>query len=261
MTIHPTALIDPGAELGKDVSVGPYAIVGPKVTIGDGSTIGSHAVVESHVRMGSNCRVSSFASIGAPPQDLKFRNEETWVEIGDDVIVREYATINRGTATGSGVTRVGSSCMIMAYVHVAHDCHIGNRVIMANAATLAGHIEIEDGAFIGGLSAVHQFVRIGSLAIVGGMSGISQDVPPFVKAVAARQGRNRSLFGLNVIGLQRAGMSAPTIDTLKKAYRVIFRSEMPLKDALDKAEGEIEQIPEVRKLIEFIRSSKRGVLR
>ncbi len=261
MTIHPTALIDSDAELGKGVSIGPYSIVGPKVTIGDGSVIGSHAVIESHTKIGINGRISSFASIGAPPQDLKFKNEETWVEIGDDVIVREYATINRGTATGCGVTRVGNHCMIMAYVHVAHDCQVGNRVIMANAATLAGHVDIEDGAFIGGLSAVHQFVRIGALAIVGGMSGISQDVPPFVKAVAARQGRNRSLFGLNVIGLQRAGMSAPTIDTLKKAYRIIFRSEIPMKEALDKCEAEIEQIPEVRKLIEFIRSSKRGVLR
>lgn len=259
--IHPTALIDPGAELGKDVTVGPYALIGPKVTIGDGGVIGSHAVVESHTRIGKNCRVSSFASIGAPPQDLKFKGEETWVEIGDDVIVREYATINRGTVTGHGVTRVGNNCMIMAYVHVAHDCNVGNRVIMANAATLAGHIDIEDGAFIGGLSAIHQFVKVGTLAIIGGMSGISQDVPPYVKVVGTRQGRNRSLFGLNVIGLQRAGMTADTIATLKKAYRVIFRSEQPLKESLERAESEVEQIPEVKKLIAFIRSSERGVLR
>ncbi|HEY3490849.1 MAG TPA: acyl-ACP--UDP-N-acetylglucosamine O-acyltransferase [Candidatus Deferrimicrobiaceae bacterium] len=259
--IHPTAIIDPGAEVGKEVSVGPYVVIGPNVTIGDGCSIGSHAVVESHARLGRNVKVSSFASIGAPPQDLKYRGEETWVEIGDDVIVREYATINRGTVTGEGITRVGSNSMIMAYVHIAHDCQVGSRVIMANAATLAGHVHIEDGAFIGGLSAVHQFVSIGTLAIVGGMSGISQDVPPYVKAVAARQGRNRSLFGLNVIGLQRAGMSAEAIDLLKKAYRVIFRSELPLKDALMKAEAEIEQSAEVRRLIGFIRSSKRGVLR
>ena len=259
--IHPTAIIDPGAELAKSVSIGPFTIIGPKVFIGEGSSIGSHVVIESHARLGRNCHVSSFASIGAPPQDLKFKGEDTWVEIGDDVIVREYATINRGTITGIGTTRVGNNSMIMAYVHIAHDCQVGKRVIMANAATLAGHVDIEDGASIGGLSAVHQFVRIGTLAIVGGMSGISQDVPPFVKAVAARQGRNRSLFGLNVIGLQRAGMSPETISTLKKAYRVIFRSEIPLKEAVDKAETEVEQIPEVRKLIEFIRSSKRGVLR
>lgn len=259
--IHPTAIIDPGAELGKDVSVGPYAIVGPKVTLGDGTTIGSHAVVESHARIGRNCRISSYASIAAPPQDLKFKGEETWVEIGDETIVREFATINRGTVTGHGVTRVGSHCMIMAYVHIAHDCTVGNRVIMANAATLAGHIDIEDGAFIGGLSAIHQFVRVGTLAIVGGMSGVAQDVPPYVKAVASRQGRNRSLFGLNVIGLQRAGMDASTIATLKKAYRAIFLSKLPMKEAVDQAEAAIEPTPEVARLIAFIRESQRGVLR
>lgn len=259
--IHPTAIIDPDAQLGKDVSVGAYAIVGPKVTVGDGTTIGSHAVVDSHARIGSGCRISSFASVAAPPQDLKFKGEDTWVEIGDNVIVREFATINRGTVTGGGITRVGSNSMIMAYVHVAHDCQVGNRVIMANAATLAGHITIEDGAFIGGLSAVHQFVTIGTLSIVGGMSGIPQDVPPYVKVVGQRQGRNRSLFGLNVIGLQRAGMSAETISTLKKAYRVLFRSEVPMKEALERAEAEIDPIPEVKRLIDFIRSSKRGVMR
>lgn len=259
--IHPTAIVDPGAELGRDVSIGPYAIVGPKVVIGDGCTIGAHAMVESHTRLGAGCRISSYASVGAPPQDLKFKGEDTWVEIGDHTIVREFATINRGTVTGGGTTRVGSNSMIMAYVHIAHDCQVGNRVIMANAATLAGHIEIEDGAFIGGLSAVHQFVRIGTLAIVGGMSGIPQDVPPYVKVVGQRQGRNRSLFGLNVIGLQRAGMSPETISTLKKAYRILFRSEAPLKDSLDRAEAEVEPIPEVRRLIDFVRSSKRGVMR
>jgi UDP-N-acetylglucosamine acyltransferase len=259
--IHPTAIIDPTAELGAGVSVGPYAVVGPRVTIGEGCRIGSHAVIESNDRIGRNCGISSFASIAAPPQDLKFRGEDTWVEIGDDVIVREFATINRGTVTGHGVTRVGNQCMIMAYVHIAHDCSVGNRVIMANAATLAGHIEIEDGAFIGGLSAIHQFVKVGTLAIVGGMSGISQDVPPYVKAVGSRQGRNRSLFGLNVVGLQRAGMAPETISTLKKAYRAIFLAKAPLKEAVDRAEAEVEQIPEVRRLIAFVRSSERGVLR
>ncbi|MDA8121133.1 MAG: acyl-ACP--UDP-N-acetylglucosamine O-acyltransferase [Deltaproteobacteria bacterium] len=259
--IHSTAIISPDARLGEGVEVGPYAVVGPEVSIGDGSRIDSHAVVESHVRMGKNCRVSSFASVGAPPQDLKFRGEETWVEIGDDVVVREYATINRGTATGLGTTRVGNNCMIMAYCHVAHDCQVGNRVIMANAATLAGHIEIEDGAFIGGLTGVHQFVKIGTLAMIGAQSGVSQDVPPYVKAVALRQGRNRSLFGLNVVGLRRAGLTPETIATLKKAYRILFNSEMPMREALDRAESEVEQTPEVKHLIGFVRSSKRGVLR
>lgn len=259
--IHSTAIISPDARLGEGVEVGPYALIGPEVSIGDGSRIDSHAVVESHVRMGKNCRVSSFASVGAPPQDLKFRGEETWVEIGDDVVVREYATINRGTATGVGTTRVGNNCMIMAYCHVAHDCQVGSRVIMANAATLAGHIEIEDGAFIGGLTGVHQFVKIGTLAMIGAQSGVSQDVPPYVKAVALRQGRNRSLFGLNVVGLRRAGLTPETIGTLKKAYRILFNSEMPMREALDRAESEVEQTPEVKHLIGFVRSSKRGVLR
>ncbi|MEK6779279.1 MAG: acyl-ACP--UDP-N-acetylglucosamine O-acyltransferase [Candidatus Deferrimicrobiota bacterium] len=259
--IHPTAIIDPDARLGEGVEVGPYAVIGPKVSIGDGSTVGPHAIIESNVRMGKNNRISPFASVGAPPQDLKFKGEDTWVEIGDNVVVREYATINRGTATGVGTTRVGNNCMIMAYCHVAHDCQVGNRVIMANAATLAGHIDIEDGAFIGGLSGVHQFVKIGTLAMIGAQSGVSQDVPPYVKAVAMRQGRNRSLFGLNVIGLQRAGFSPETIGTLKKAYRILFNSEMPMREALDRAEAEVEPIPEVKHLIGFVRSSKRGVLR
>lgn len=259
--IHPTALIDPGACLGNGVEVGPYAVIGPKVEIGDNSRIGPHAIVESHVRMGRNSRVSPFASVGAPPQDLKFKGEETWVEIGDNVVIREYATVNRGTATGVGTTRIGDNCMIMAYCHVAHDCQVGNRVIMANAATLAGHIEIEDGAFIGGLTGIHQFVRIGALAMVGAQSGVSQDIPPYVKAVAMRQGRNRSLFGLNVIGLHRAGLSTETIGTLKNAYRILFNSGMPMREALDKAEAEVDPIPEVKHLIGFIRSSKRGVLR
>ncbi len=259
--IHPTAIVDPGAELGEGVEVGPYSVIGPKVAIGDGTRIGSHVVVESHVRLGRNNAVSSFASIGAPPQDLKFKGEDTWVEVGDNVIVREYVTINRGTVTGVGTTRIGNGCMIMAYCHVAHDCQVGNRVIMANAATLAGHIEIEDGAFIGGLTGVHQFVRIGTLAIVGALSGVSQDIPPYVKAVAARQGRNRSLFGLNVIGLQRAGLSKETVNTLKKAYRILFGGGMPMSEALEKAEAEVEPIPEVKHLIGFIRASKRGILR
>jgi UDP-N-acetylglucosamine acyltransferase len=259
--IHPTAIIDPDARLGEGVDVGPYAVIGPKVLIGDGSGIGSHAIVESNVRMGKNCRISPFASVGAPPQDLKFKGEDTWVEIGDNVVVREYATINRGTATGVGTTRVGNNCMIMAYCHVAHDCQVGNRVIMANAATLAGHIDIEEGAFIGGLTGVHQFVKIGTLAMIGAQSGVSQDVPPYVKAVAMRQGRNRSLFGLNVVGLRRAGLTPETIGTLKKAYRILFNSEMPMREALDRAESEVEQTPEVKHLIGFVRSSKRGVLR
>ena len=160
--VHKTAIIDPGAVLGKDVEVGPFAVIGPNVTIGDGCAIGAHAVVESHVRMGKGTRVSPFASIGAPPQDLKFKGEDTWVEIGEGTTIREYVTVNRGTVGGGGVTRVGSRVLLMAYCHVAHDCQVGDRVIMANAATLAGHITVEDGAFVGGLVGVHQFAHAGS---------------------------------------------------------------------------------------------------
>lgn len=259
--IHPTAIIDPGAELGKDVTVGPCAIIGPKVVIGDGCSIGPHAVIESHVRMGSGNRISPFASVGAPPQDLKFRGEDTWVEMGDNNIVREFATINRGTAHGGGVTRLGSNNMVMAYCHIAHDCHIGNRMIMANAATFAGHVTVEDGANIGGLVAVHQFVRIGTLSIIGGMSGVAKDVPPYVMAAPGRQRKGEGLFGLNKIGLRRNRIPEETVAALKKAYTIIFRSKQGLKEALAQAEADVPPLPEVRHLMGFIRSSERGVMR
>jgi UDP-N-acetylglucosamine acyltransferase len=259
--IHPTAIIDPGAELGKDVAVGPYSIVGPKVTIGDGCSIGSHAVIESHVRMGKGNRIHSFASVGAIPQDLKYRGEETWVEIGDGNIIREFATVNRGTVGGGGVTSIGNNSLVMAYCHLAHDCRVGNRVIMANAATFAGHVTVEDGAIVGGLTAVHQFVRIGAHCIIGGLSGVSQDVPPYVTAVVSRPQKGYALYGLNLIGLRRNRFPAETIAALKQAFKMIFRAEIPMKDALAKAEAELPPLPEVKHLIEFVRSSTRGVLR
>ena len=241
--IHPTAIIDPGAELGNDVTVGPFAVIGPKVTIGDGTTVGSHAVIESHVRMGKGNRIHSFASVGAIPQDLKFRGEESWVEMGDGNIIREFATVNRGTSGGGGVTRVGNNTLVMAYCHIAHDCVVGSRVIMANAATLAGHVTIEDGA------------------ILGGMSGVSQDVPPYVTAVVSRPQRGYALYGLNLIGLRRNRFSPETVAALKQAFRIIFRAEVPLKEALARAEAELPPLPEVKHLIAFVRESKRGVLR
>ena len=259
--IHPTAVIDPGAELGKDVTVGPFAVIGPKVTIGEGSSIGSHAVVESHVRMGKGNRIHSFASVGAIPQDLKFKGEESWVEMGDRNIIREYATVNRGTSGGGGVTRIGSGTLVMAYCHVAHDCDVGSRVIMANAVTLAGHITVEDGAIIGGMTGVHQFVRIGAHCIIGGMSGVSQDVPPYVTAVVTRPQKGYALYGLNLIGLRRNHFSPETIAALKSAFKIIFRAEVPLKQALAQAEAELPPLPEVAHLIAFVRESKRGVLR
>jgi UDP-N-acetylglucosamine acyltransferase len=259
--IHPSAIIDPGAEIGKDVSVGPFAYIGPKVIIGDGCVIGAHAVIESHVRMGRGNRISSFASVGAPPQDLKFRGEDTWVDMGDNNIIREFATVNRGTPGEGGGTRLGDNNMVMAYCHIAHDCRIGNRVVMANGATLAGHVTVEDGAVIGGLTAFHQFVRIGTLCMVGGLSGVGKDIAPYVTAAPGRQRKGEGLFGLNKIGLRRSGMSEEAVSALKKAYTIIFRSKDTLKDALAKVEGEVPPLPEVRHMVEFIRSSTRGVLR
>jgi UDP-N-acetylglucosamine acyltransferase len=238
--IHPTAIIDPGAELGSGVTVGPFAVIGPEVTIGDGSAVGSHAVIESRVRMGKGNRIHSFASVGAIPQDMKFRGEESWV---------------------GGVTRIGNNTLVMAYCHIAHDCIVGSRVIMANAATLAGHVTIEDGAIIGGMTGVHQFVRIGEHCIIGGMSAVSQDVPPYVTAVVSRPQRGYALYGLNLVGLRRNRFSPETVAALKAAFKIIFRAEVPLKEALARAETELPPLPQVRHLIAFVRESKRGVLR
>ncbi len=257
--IHPTAIIDPDARLGAGVRVGPYAVIGPKTQIGDGCTIGSHAVIVSHVRMGKGNRVSSHVSLGGPPQDLKFRDEETWVEIGDGNTFREFVTVNRGTAPGGGVTRVGNDSLLMAYCHVAHDCSVGNRVVRANAATLAGHVSIADNAIIGGLTAIHQYARVGSYAIVSGMSGVSKDIPPYVTAAPNRGSRGKDIFGLNLIGLRRHDFSEEAISALKEAYRILFRSGLPMNDALARAEAEAPRTKEVLHLIEFIRASKRGV--
>lgn len=259
--IHRTAIIDPGASLGEGVEVGAYAVVGPKVTLDDGCTVGSHAVIESHARIGKNTRIFPFASVGSKPQDLKFRGEETWVEVGEGCTIREYVTVNRGTVPGGGTTRIGNNVLLMAYCHIAHDCTIGDRVIMANTAALAGHVDIGTGAIIGGLVGIHQFVRVGSYAIVGALSGIGLDIPPYVTAVVARGGKGRGLFGLNLVGLKRNRFPAETIAELKKAYRILFRTELPLREALARAEAETAPIPEVRHLLDFVRSSKRGVQR
>ena len=259
--IHSTAIVDPDAALGKDVEIGAYAMIGPRVALGDGCRIGAHAVIESYSRIGKGTRISSFASIGAPPQDLKFRGEETWVEIGEECTIREYVTVNRGTSAGGGVTRVGDGVFLMAYCHVAHDCHVGDRVIIANAATLGGHVEVGEKAIIGGLVGVHQFVRIGAYAMVGALSGLPLDIPPYTTAVVARGQKGSGLYGLNLIGLKRNRFPEETIAELKKAYRILFRSGMPMRQALARAEKETAAVSEVRHLFDFIRASKRGVQR
>ena len=252
--IHSSALIDPSATIADDVEIGPFAIIGPAVSIGPGCRIAARATLEQNVRLGANVHVGNGTVIGGPPQDLKYAGEETWVEIGDGTRIREFATINRGT-TASGMTSIGRNSFIMTYVHIAHDCKIGDGVIMANGTQLAGHVTIEDYAIISGLVAVHQFGRIGEYAFVGGMTRCNQDIPPFVKAV----GNPVELYGLNTIGLQRNNFPAATIAGLKRAYRLCFNSDLNLGQALERARHDLPQTPEIERFLEFVSTSQRGV--
>jgi len=255
--IHPTALVHPDARLGKDVTVGPYAIIREKVTIGDRTQIGAHATIDPFVTIGEDCRIFQFASIGAEPQAIRFKGEETHVIIGRETIIREFVTVNRGTAFGGGVTEVGERNFLMAYCHIAHDCKTGKEVILANAATLAGHIVIEDFVTVGGLVAIHQFVRIGRHAYVGGKSAVVKDIPPYVIAAGDRA----TLHGLNKVGLARRGLSEETVSALKKTYRILFRIGLTINEALERVRAEIPMIPEVAHFVEFIQSSTRGITR
>ncbi|HET7251213.1 MAG TPA: acyl-ACP--UDP-N-acetylglucosamine O-acyltransferase [Gemmatimonadales bacterium] len=253
--IHRTALIDPAAQLGKDVMVGPYAIIGPNVTIGEHTQIAAHVVIERNTRVGSEVKVGYGSILGADPQDLKYRGEETWVEVGDQTTIREYCTINRGTPA-TGKTIVGRRCFIMTYVHIAHDCVIGDDVILANSIQMAGHVTIDDRAIVSGLVPIHQFVRIGTYAFVGGGSRVNQDVPPYTKAV----GNPLHLYGLNSVGLQRAGFGAEVKLALKKAYRLVFNSHLTITQGVARARAEIPTIAEVETFLRFIEASQRGVL-
>ena len=255
--IHPTAIIDPSAEIDANVEIGPYTIIKDNVFIGSGTKIGPHVVIDSNVRMGSDCQVFQYAAIGAAPQDLKYSGEETYVKIGRGSIMREFVTIHRGTAEGGGVTEVGEECLLMAYTHVAHDCRIGRRVVLSNNATLAGHIEVGDYAVLGGLVAIHQFVRVGEYAFLGGKSAVVKDVPPYVIA----SGDRATLHGLNSVGLKRHAFSAKTLSQLKKTYRIIFRIGLTLNEAIERVAAEVEQVPEVVNFIEFVKSSHRGLTR
>jgi UDP-N-acetylglucosamine acyltransferase len=255
--IHSTAIIDTTAELDSGVEVGPYSIIGPRVKIGKNTRIGPHVVIDGWTEIGEECTIFQFASLGAVPQDLKYRGEESRVIIGSNNTIREFVTINRGTAQAGGETRLGSNNLLMAYCHVAHDCRIGSHVVLANAATLAGHIEMEDHAIVGGLAAVHQFVRLGSYCIIGGCSGVSQDIPPYMMA----NGQRAQLYGLNIEGLKRHRFSEDAVNNLKKAYRVIFRSGLTVEKALEQLESEIQNSAEVNHLITFIKASKRGIAR
>jgi len=255
--IHQTALVSPNAEIDESAEIGAYSIIGDEVVIGAGTRIGSHVVIKGPTRIGQRCTIFSFAAIGDIPQDLKFKGERTEVVIGDNNTIREYVTINRGTKGGGGITSIGDNNLIMAYCHIAHDCILGNGIIMSNGVNLAGHISIEDFAVIGGMVGVQQFVRIGKYAMVGGMSGVPQDIPPFVIAAGDRA----KLNGINIIGLKRHGFSAETISEIKTAYKILFRSGLTTQKAAQRIEEEGLTSSEVQELVRFVLTAERGVLR
>ena len=253
--IHATAIVDKTAEIAGDAIIGPWVLVGPRCTVGAGTVLNARVTLEENVRIGQHVSVGVGSVLGGKPQDLKFKGEVTFVEIGDHTTIREYATINRGTAE-SFKTTVGQHSFIMSYVHLAHDCHVGNHVIMSNGTQLAGHVTVLDHAIISGLCAIHQFVKVGRHSFIGGCSRVSKDVPPFVKAV----GNPIKLYGLNSVGLQRRGFADDVVVELKKAYRLLFRSdELNISQAIEQAERELQLFPEVQELIEFVRTSGRGV--
>jgi len=255
--IHPTAIIDPGAELASGVKIGAYSIIGDHVSIDVDTVVGPHVVIEGHTYIGERNEISPFSCIGSPPQDIGYRGEETRVRIGNDNVIREYVSIHRATTKENWETVIGSHNFIMTYCHVAHDCVLGDGIIMANVATLGGHTHVGDYANFGGIVAVHQFVRIGSHSFVGGVSGISKDVPPFMMAV----GERAKLFGLNQKGLIRSGFTRDTINGLKKAYSIIWKKNRILNEGIRQAREEIEPFPELETLLNFLENSKRGIMR
>lgn len=258
MEIHPTAVIHTGAELAQDVVIGPYSVVGEHVKIGRGTRLVSHVYVEGWTEIGERCQLYPYASIGTPPQHLQYKGEPTRVVIGHDNVLREYVTVNRGTVLGGGVTTIGHHNFLMAYVHVAHDCHLGNHLIMANAATLAGHITIGDHAIIGGLVGIHQYVRVGAYVMIGGCSAVGRDVPPFMRAAG---GYRAQLYGVNSIGLKRQGFSNERIAVLKRAYEMLFRSGHRMAEAIKQARDEFRDHADVMEVIAFLDGSKRGICR
>ncbi len=255
--IHPTAIVDSGIELGNNVTIGPYTVIRGRGVIGDGCEIGPHVCIEGNTIIGPDTMISQFASIGGPPQDVSYKGEDTRVEIGRRVMVREYVTVHRGTVRGGGATTIGDGSFLMAYCHVAHDCTLGSGVIMANSAHLGGHIQIGEKAILGGVVAVHQFVRVGEYALVGGVSGVAKDVPPFTLASGARI----YVYGLNEVGLRRNGFSRKTIITLKKAFKMAFRSSLQISQAVQKIRTEMADCPEALRFAEFLATSRRGTAR
>ena len=255
MSIHPTAIVEEGAKLAKDVVLGPYAVIGKDVTIDSGVTVGAHATLSGPTVIGKDCKIFPYAAIGSDAQDKKYNGEEAFLKIGERNIFREFTTVNRGTKGGS--TIIGNDNLFMAYSHVAHDAQIGNNCAFANSANIAGHVVVEDNVVLGGLVGVHQYCRIGRCAMVGGGGMAAQDVPPFTIA----QGDRARLFGLNIVGLRRNGFSLDVVNALKGAYRELFHQGLPLRIALEQVREVYAEVPEVSELVAFIESSTRGICR
>ena len=254
VSIHPLAVVHSGAELGADVSIGPFCTVGPNVRLGDRVVLRSHVSVDGCATLGVGCEVWPFASIGGKTQDLKFKGGAPRLAVGENTVIRECATLNCATFDG-GETRVGSKCLLMAYCHVAHDCVVGDRVIMANNATLAGHVLIEDDAILGGMAGIHQFVRIGRMSILWGCTKAVKDVPPYMMA----DGDPLKILGPNKVGLERHGISPETQQLLKQAYKIVFHTDLTTAKALDRIQAELTPVPEIQNFVEFIRTSERGI--
>lgn len=255
--IHPTAIIDSSVEIDDDVKIGPYCIIRDNVKISKGTEIFNNVVIEGNTTIGESCKIFPFTTIGLPPQDLKYKAEPTGVKIGKNNLIREYITIHRASVDGDGYTEIRDNNFLMAYVHIAHDCKLGNGIIMANAATLGGHVTVEDYAVFGGLAAAHQFTRIGAYSMVSGLSGVVQDIPPYTIA----SGPRAKLYGLNIVGLKRHGFNDETISELKKAYKILFREKLSLKEAIKKVQAELPYTDEIAHLINFINSNRRGIAR
>ena len=258
MNVHPTAIIHPRAQLAANVVVGPYSLIGENVEIGEGTEVMSHAVIDGHTRLGKNNRVFPYASIGLAPQDLKYNGEPTLVEIGDGNSIREFVTIHRGTAEGSGGTRIGNNNLLMAYVHIAHDCQLGNNIIMANGASLAGHVVIQDHSTVGAFSMIHQFCRIGAYSFLGSATLVNQDILPYSKTSAPRP---VEVYGANRLGLERRGLNKDDLKDLEAAFRLLTRSKLNTTQALEAIEAKGFQSAHVKALVDFIKSSERGVIK
>ena len=256
MAIDSRAIIHPTAKINSDVEIGPFTVVGERAELGSGCRVDSHVVIGPDTFIGPEARIYSWASVGSDPQDKKFKGERVYARIGARTVIREFVTINRGTGEGSE-TIIGNDCLLMAYAHVAHNCRIGNGVVMANVGTLAGHVQIEDGAVVGGLSGVHQFCRIGTLAIIGGCSKVVQDVPPYAMA----DGHPAKVHTINKIGLTRNGISPESQKNIRKAFKILFRSGLSISNAVSKVAEEIPSSPELTHLLEFVRTSERGICR